>query len=223
MQPNTRRSFLTGSPQTLVASRLLRYPANTIFEVISDIANYKTFVPYCVGSHVTKYSNPAKDGKTYPEEAKLVIGFNDQASDEFCSRVYCVPNTTVEAVSGATNTSLPAKEIAHHNQRPPHSDDLSRQASVLSHLATTWTLNPYPYKPPPASATQPGQSHKNVQETSEIPGQERTEVRLHLEFQFANPIYSALSRAAAPKVAEKMIEAFEKRVQAVVEGRSRVK
>jgi len=39
-----------------------------------------------------------------------------------------------------------------------------------------------------------------------------------VEFQFANPVYAALSSAAAPRVAEKMIDAFEKRVKAVMEG-----
>lgn len=51
-----------------------------------------------------------------------------------------------------------------------------------------------------------------------MPGQERTEVNLVIEFQFSNPLYAALSSAAAPKVADKMIEAFENRVQAVMEG-----
>lgn len=58
----------------------------------------------------------------------------------------------------------------------------------------------------------------NHAETSPVPGQEKTEVSLAIEYEFANPMYGALSSAAAPKVAEKMIEAFEKRVKAVVEG-----
>lgn len=60
--------------------------------------------------------------------------------------------------------------------------------------------------------------HTNHEETSEVAGQEKTEVHLVVQFKFANPIYAALSQAAAPKVAEKMIDAFEKRVKAVVEG-----
>jgi coenzyme Q-binding protein COQ10 len=47
-----------------------------------------------------------------------------------------------------------------------------------------------------------------------------TDVNLVIEYQFANPVYAALSAAAAPKVAEKMIEAFENRVKAVAEGRA---
>ena len=124
----------------------------------------------------------------------------------------------VEAVSGTAETSLDAAEIAHHHSRPASDQDSTRRGDVLSHLSTRWTLRPYPYKPPPASAVDPGSAHKNLEETSPVPGLEKTEVHLAIEFKFANPMYAALSQAAAPKVAEKMIEAFEERVKKLVEG-----
>jgi len=228
VQPsNHRRTFLTNpfsGPQTLTAHRTLPYPRQIIYSIISDVDSYSTFLPYCRSSVVTKHSNSATaDGKSYPEEAQLVIGFNDDVSETFTSRVYCVPESVVEAVSGQTNTSLGAGEIEHHNVRPAAEQDPSRNATVLSHLLTRWRLHSYPYKPPPASATHPETTHKNHDETSPVPSQEKTEVNLDIEFQFANPVYAALSSAAAPKVAEKMIEAFEKRVKAVVEARSSVK
>jgi coenzyme Q-binding protein COQ10 len=74
------------------------------------------------------------------------------------------------------------------------------------------------YKPPPVAAVDKGSQHKNHEETNPVPGQEKTEVNLTIEYQFANPLYAALSSAAAPKVADKMIEAFENRVKAVLEG-----
>ena len=137
-------------------------------------------------------------------------------SEEFWSRVYCVPEKIVEAVSGATETTLPSEDIAHHNSRP--ADDPTRKDTVLTHLLTRWTLRPYPYKPPPASAVHPDTAHKNHDETSSLPGIEKTDVSLAIEFQFASPVYAALAQGAAGKVAEKMIEAFEGRVKAVVEG-----
>lgn len=222
---NSKRTFISNpfssnQPQTLTATRTLQYPHKTIYAIISDVSSYSTFLPYCAGSTVTKTSSPhPKTGKTYPEEGKLVIGFNGDVSEEFWSRVYCVPDTVVEAVSGNSETTLPAEEVSHHSQRPPAgSDDKTRNAKVLTHLLTRWSLKPFPYKPPPASATHPSTTHMNHAETSEIPGQEKTEVSLHMEFQFANPVYGALSQAAAPKVAEKMIEAFETRVKAIIEG-----
>lgn len=93
----------------------------------------------------------------------------------------------------------------------------------MAHLLTRWTLKPYPYKPPPTDALHADSTHKNLEGTNPMPGQEKTEVNLAIEFQFSNPLYAALSSAAAPKVAEKMIEAFENRVKAVVEGPGHVK
>ncbi|TKA55471.1 hypothetical protein B0A55_12349 [Friedmanniomyces simplex] len=221
-QRQTQRNFSNpfAGPQSLVATRTLPYPSKLIYSIISDVGNYSTFLPYCQSSTVTRTSQPAAaDGKTYPEEAKLVIGFNGDVSESFTSRVYCVPETIVEAVSGQTETQLSPEEVAHHSARLANGEeDASRRDTVLTHLMTRWTLRPYPYKPPPASAVHPETTHNNHNETSELPSQEKTDVTLAVEFQFANPVYAALSSAAAPRVAEKMIDAFEKRVRSVIEG-----
>ena len=58
---------------------------------------------------------------------------------------------------------------------------------MLTHLRSTWTV----------------ESIQNDQ----------TQVSLSVEFAFANPMYAALSGGVAPKVAEFMVKAFEKRVQ----------
>lgn len=221
-----RRTFLPNpftQNQTLTATRTLPYPSSVIFDIIKDVNAYNQFLPFCQGSEVTKNSNPTEDGKTYPEEAKLVVGFNGDIKEEFYSRIYCVPGRIVEAISGKTTTKLPADSIAHHNARPSADQDPSQDSKVMSQLLTRWTLKPYPYKPPPHDALHKSTYRKNVEETSDVPGQQKTEVNLTIEYQFSNPLYSALSQAAAPKVADKMIEAFEKRVRAVVEGPGHVK
>ncbi|CZT18416.1 uncharacterized protein RCC_04261 [Ramularia collo-cygni] len=221
-----RRNFLPNpftQNQTLTATRTLQYPSSIIFDIISDVNTYNQFLPFCQGSEVTKTSQPAEDGKTYPEEAKLVVGFNSDIKEEFYSRIYCVPGRIVEAVSGKTRTTLPADSISHHNARPSADHDPSQDTRVMAHLLTRWTLKPYPYKPPPHDALHKSTYQKNVENTNPLPGQQKTEVNLAIEFQFSNPLYAALSQAAAPKVAEKMIEAFEKRVRAVVEGPGHVK
>ncbi|KAK5110823.1 hypothetical protein LTR62_005534 [Meristemomyces frigidus] len=218
-----KRTFLSNpfsaTPQHLTATRTLHYPNKLIYDIISDVASYHTFLPYCQESVVTKRSQPALDGKTYPEEAKLVIGFNNDVSETFTSRIYCIPERIVEAVSGNAETTLSPDEISHHSPRPQNAaEDSSRKTTSISHILTRWTLKPYPYKPPPVSAMHPSTTHKNHDETSEIPSQERTDVTLKIDYLFANPMYAALSSAAAPKVAEKMIEAFERRVRSVIEG-----
>ncbi|KAK3670068.1 Coenzyme Q-binding protein coq10, mitochondrial [Recurvomyces mirabilis] len=223
LQQQHHRTFVTNpftpSPQSLTATRTLQYPSKLIYAIISDVGSYSTFLPYCQESVVTKHSQPASDGKEYPEEATLVIGFNNDVSEKFTSRVYCIPEQVVEAVSGEAETTLDPKDIAHHSPRSQStSSDASRANSKISSILTRWTLKPYPYKPPPLSALHPDTAHNNHNETSEIPSQERTEVNLTIDYQFANPMYAALSAAAAPKIADKMIDAFEKRVRSVIEG-----
>jgi coenzyme Q-binding protein COQ10 len=44
-----------------------------------------------------------------------------------------------------------------------------------------------------------------------------SDVKLHVEFKFTNPLYSAVSGAFAPKVAGVMVEAFEQRAKEVLE------
>lgn len=214
-----RRHFLPNpfsKPQTLSASRTLPYPSKVIYEVITDVASYKHFIPYCIDSEVLKYSNPAEDGKRYPEEAKLLIGFNGDVSESFWSRVYCVPERIVETVGGSTETSLPEDQIKHHNPRLPASEDPVRKNNVMKHLSTKWTLKPFPFKPAPEHAQNPETSHKNTTDTSKEASQEKTGVSLSIDYEFANPVYAALSAATSSVVADKMIEAFEKRVKAVV-------
>lgn len=234
LRPHTnhfRRPFVSElfnastSPQRLTASRTLPHPASLIYDVIADVDAYASFLPYCQASTVTKRSAPtATDGKTYPEEAYLSIGFNDSVAERFWSRIYCVPGRVVEAVAGSTETTLTPDEIRHHNPRPQREEDgdQTRNPQILSHLLTRWTLRPYCYKPPSASAMSSMSAYKNHEETSELLGQEMTEVNLAIEFQFANPMYAALSSAAAPMVAEKMIGAFERRVKSIVDGSANV-
>ncbi|KAF1987767.1 hypothetical protein K402DRAFT_445866 [Aulographum hederae CBS 113979] len=210
-----RRTFLTLPPQSLTANRTLPYPSSTVYAIIADVSSYQTFLPYCLSSRVTAWSAPHPETQqSYPSEATLVVGWGN-IKETFTSSIYCVPGRVVEAIGGATKTRLRDDEIAHHKKSsrrltspgtasvPEKPRDAGDQ-SILTHLSTRWTLRPFPYKPP-------------------VPGEDgtpkdRTEVMLSLEFQFANPVYAALSQAAAPKVAGMMIEAFEKRIREVIEG-----
>jgi coenzyme Q-binding protein COQ10 len=188
--------FASQSLQTLTASRVLPYDTKTLYAVVADIQSYHKFLPFCISSNVTKQSSPDADGKTWPEEAELVVGYKDVMRESFYSRVYCAPSDfIVESVSGETNTSVPAASIKHHNERPAASQDPARNATILTHLRSRWTLSPT------------GASPKM-----------QTQVNLVIDYQFANPLYTTLSAAAAPKVAEKMIEAFEMRAREVLKS-----
>jgi coenzyme Q-binding protein COQ10 len=208
--PRHSRAFLTPPKQNLTASRTLPYPAPAIYSIIADIPQYSTFLPYCTSSSVTSWSNPDQNGKKWPSEAKLVVGWKG-FEEAFISSIYCVPGSIVEAVGGNTKTTLSAEELAHYDLDGQRTSPAQASDGILTHLLTRWTVRPFPFKEPPKrGAAQEGESGGA--------SHEHTEVSLAIEFQFSNPVYSAMSGAVADKVAGVMIEAFEARVKQVLDG-----
>ncbi|TLD39580.1 cyclase/dehydrase family protein [Venturia nashicola] len=198
----TQRRFITPPTQTLNASRTLPYPSQAIYSIIADVERYSTFLPYCKSSKVTKWSRPDPNGKKWPSEAELVVGWKG-LEETFRSQIYCVPGSIVEAVGGRAVTTLRKDLIQHH--RDDFQSSSAVENGILTQLLTRWTVRDFPSKPPP-------------DESAGHPPKEHTQVSLTIEYQFSNPMYSAMSGAVADKVAGFMIEAFEGRVKAVLDG-----
>lgn len=226
-----RQTFVTlPTPhlQTLIATRTLPYPSRSIYSIIADVPSYPLFLPYCTGSKVTRWSNPDSQGQKWPEEAELRIGWKG-IEEKFRSRIYCVPGKVVEAVAGRTKTSLRKEDVAHHNDPPvspseePGSSNgpfglplsLNPRDGMFTHLLSRWTLRRIPYQPPPLRG-------KLQEEKTDAESKECTEVNLAIEFQFQNPVYSAMSSAVADSVAGVLIEAFEGRVRSVLGTKERL-
>jgi coenzyme Q-binding protein COQ10 len=178
--------------QILTAVRTLPYPSAPVYSIIADVPNYASFLPYCQRSSITKWSAPDKEyGRRWPSEGLLTSGFGG-ITESFVSRVYCVPGRYVESVGGDTNTSLKSETIAHHlEEGETQSGRQEGENGLLTHLRSKWTI--------------------------EAMEHQQTQVSLAVEFAFSNPMYAALSGGVAPKVAEFMIRAFEKRVQLILE------
>jgi coenzyme Q-binding protein COQ10 len=178
------------APQILTARRTLPYPSAPIYSIIADVPSYASFLPYCQRSDITHWSAPDKAyGRRWPSEGILTSGYG-QITESFKSRVYCVPGKIVESVGGDTETNLPTSAISHYLDGSTGSGQSAGDNGLLRHLRSTWTI--------------------------EELGGNKTEVRLSIEYAFANPIYAALSGGVAPKVAEAMIRAFETRVVALL-------
>jgi len=124
--------------------------------------------------------------------------------EKFRSKIYCVPDSIVEAVGGTGVTTL-KKDLIKHHEEEARSANKAVEDGILTHLLTRWTVRDFPYKPPP-------------EESAGHPAKEHTQVSLTIEYQFSNPMYSAMSGAVADKVAGAMIEAFEGRVEAILDG-----
>ncbi|KAK2028505.1 polyketide cyclase/dehydrase and lipid transporter [Colletotrichum zoysiae] len=182
-RPPPRRPFFNlpnlsaTESQTLTASRTMPYPSTQLYDVISDVDAYDSFVPYCAQSRVTQWTAPDASGRRWPLQADLRVGWGG-FEETFTSRLHCVPGTSVEAVSGADVEGA----------SPGNGGE---GGAVFRSLVTKWQLRPL------TSGT-------------------GTEVDLVIRFQFANPLYSAVSAAVSEKVAGVMIQAFEKRVKAIL-------
>lgn len=208
LRPQARRSFITlpgTESQSLSATRILPYNSSSLYTLIADVDSYSSFVPYCVESKVTKRSGPDKNGQRWPAEADLKVGWGGY-EEKFTSRLFCVPGSVVEALSGDAVTEISQADLSHH------SATLNAPAAanaIFQSLSTRWTVKPFHYKPPTG--------HPQTDKTTH-PARDQTEVHLTLNFQFSNPIYAALSKAVAPKVAGMMIEAFEVRARRLLDG-----
>ncbi|KHN95398.1 cyclase/dehydrase family protein [Metarhizium album ARSEF 1941] len=138
--PSSCRPFfsLPGSPpgsdtQTITAIRTLPYAQHPLYQLISDVDSYSSFVPYCAHSRVTQWSHPDQDGRKWPTLADLHVGWGG-FNEVFTSRLRCVPGVLVEAVSGN-----------------PASVDAKAASAVFKSLVTRWHLTPIRRDPSPAT------------------------------------------------------------------------
>ncbi|KAI1261248.1 hypothetical protein F5Y18DRAFT_206755 [Xylariaceae sp. FL1019] len=206
-----RRTFLSSllqnlpnSPeatQTLTASRRLPYNHKHLYTLISDIDSYSSFLPYCSSSRVTQWTSTPDPiyNRKWPTCADLTAGWGG-LEQTYTSRVHCIPGSVVEALSGdGAKSGIPADVLAAHGL----TDELGNgnsgrgvdEEGVFKTLVTTWTVAPI-----------------------KVEGDRRewSDVHLNIRFQFANPLYGAVSSAVADKVAPFMIEAFVKRARKVL-------
>lgn len=215
----TTRPFISNplTPiQTLSASSILPYHAAPIYNLIADIASYPSFLPYCTSSTITSTSSPdPTHHKTWPRTAELRVGWGSY-NELFRSSVYCHPYHILEAVAGDAKPTIPRDKLPHYYDSPAQNTNTSNPSGgqennpIFTSLLTRWTLYEFPFKPAPPDgrSAQEGSASK--------PSESRTEVALTIEVRFASAVYSALSQAAAPKVAGMMVEAFERRAREVL-------
>ena len=225
-------SSLAPGIQTLKHSRTLPYPHSHIFNIISSISSYPEFLPYVRSAtiHATAPSppptsspsssaptsapsSPSSSSPSYPTLASINVGFSS-ISETLISRVHCHPYHTIEAVSGSANPSLPPPPSPSSSTSSPAAGSpsaaVSSPSSLFSHLLTTWTLTPFPYKPPAG-----GKDRPSPQDSADAPAKEQTQVVLRIEFQLRNPVYAAMAKQFGEGVGGLMVDAFEKRAEQV--------
>jgi coenzyme Q-binding protein COQ10 len=173
--------------------------------LIADVDSYSKFIPYCTDSKVIEWSAEDADGKRWPAKADLTVGWGGY-EETFTSKLLCAPHSALEALGGDAQPTIQRELLKHHSSTI---NAPSTANNIFTSLSTRWTIRPFHYKPPSGHP----QTDKAV-----YPSQDQTEVNLDIKFQFSNPVYAALSKAVAPKVAAMMIEAFEKRARTLLDG-----
>ncbi|KAI5964063.1 coq10 [Candida pseudojiufengensis] len=89
-----KRSFFGNSkPQTYSISKKLNGNSNQLYKIVSDVSNYKNFVPFVEDSFISK-----RDSRKQPSKAGLKIGWKD-ITEQFECKLDCIENEKVIARS----------------------------------------------------------------------------------------------------------------------------
>ncbi|PYH42673.1 ubiquinone-binding COQ10-like protein [Aspergillus saccharolyticus JOP 1030-1] len=198
---NNNNSDPSSRTRRLTATRTLPYPPTPLFEVISDVQSYASFLPFLTASTVTHRDPTTR----YPTRAFLTVGYGP-LSETFTSKVDCDPERlTVTAQSGARfgvekkdGQDAPAAAAGGFGGFGfPGAEE-----GIFEYLSTKWEL---------ADVTaEMGGSGAGA------PTQKMTRVHLEIGFEFKNQWHATMMSAVEGQMAGVMIEAFEKRIGEVV-------
>lgn len=191
-----RRTFLSNllpsdnnKPLTINVTRTLPYPRAALYDLIVDVDSYSTFLPFCSHSRVTAWSapDPTTNGTRWPTEGELTVGYGPVVQS-YTSRIVCVPGKSVEALSGNEEHAVAAKDGGKN---------------PFKQLVTKWTVEDAP-APRVVVGDESGESGEN---------RDWTRVDLDMRLRLEDPFLQMMLAKVAGETAEKMIEAFEKRVR----------
>ena len=197
-------------PHTISTRRTLPYSPSQVYRLIADIDSYSAFLPFCGTSKVTHWTRPDASGERWPARADLTVGWGP-FTENYTSRVYCIPGSVVEAVSGAARTSIPAAELGKHGRDSNADDGAAGVAGgIFDSLVTRWTVHP---RSSSESSKAAGGGLKGQSST------ESTDVTLSVRFQFANPALGFAVGNVADDMANQMVHAFEERARKLYEKR----
>ncbi|KZV68137.1 hypothetical protein PENSPDRAFT_634771 [Peniophora sp. CONT] len=176
--------------QTYHERKILPYTRSQLYAVVSDVAQYSRFVPYCATSTITSPPKPypAAGQDATRMEAQLGVAFGP-FSESYISTVTCVPNLSVEAVA-------------------------SSSTPLFKSLTTTWRFQPAsPASPHPSAA--PPLAGSNASLTADNANAGPTLLTLDLAYAFASPLHAGVAGAFFGQVSAAMVKAFEERCRAV--------
>jgi len=178
-------------PQTYQERKVLPYTCRQLYAVVSDVASYASFVPFCAHSRILVPLTPAPtpdSPNAQQMKAELTVAFL-AFTERYTSRVTCVPYKSVQAVA-------------------------SSATPLFKTLETTWGFQPASHRSPRLrnSTCSLSRTTKVITAPDDVGP---TLVSLDLSFAFANPLHAAVSGAFFGKVSTLMVKAFEDRCMKV--------
>ncbi|KAK4228274.1 coenzyme Q-binding protein COQ10, mitochondrial [Podospora fimiseda] len=181
-------------PKTLSAQKTLPYPPSKIYSLISDINSYSLFLPHCTHSLITQTTPPPFH---LPSLADLTVGYGP-LTQSYTSHVYCIPSPEkyiVEAISGNADSSIPLSILSKHGYDINSAEGRKKtDGGIFERLVTRWEVLPV------------GQE------------EQKSDVRLRVTFQFANPVLGFAAGGVADMKIDEMVEAFERRARVLFGG-----
>ncbi|KAF9451686.1 hypothetical protein P691DRAFT_662643 [Macrolepiota fuliginosa MF-IS2] len=84
--------------------KILPYSQKELYDVVSDVASYPRFVPFCTGSRILRslVSELGPSSRKLTMDAELTVGFLS-FKESYVSKVTCVPHESVKAVASSTS------------------------------------------------------------------------------------------------------------------------
>lgn len=179
------------------------YSPRQLYSLVSDVPSYSSFIPFCTSSNVLAEGSGKRrrtiewkpNDQPFEVDAELKVGFGG-LEERYISKVVGRPfeSVTVGLWPGSA-----------HNQAT------AEQTPLFNSLITTWSFSPASsISPHPTHDTTPSTHHLPNSSKSRSPDDAPTLLTIDLAFSFANPLHRIASQAVLPKVADKMVEAFEK-------------
>lgn len=197
--PHSRVTKWVTTPTTTI-------PPNTTTNTTNHNAPQQGTAPGAAATAAATATAAPPPGTRHPALADLTVGWGP-FTQTYTSRVYCVPGSVVEAVSGSAATSIPA-DVLRSVGYPPHSPkrgvgegEGEKMEGIFESLVTRWTVKPVA-RPTAAAAG----------------GGEWSEVVLSVTFRFANPALGFAVGQLADEKADEMVEAFEGRARKLYGG-----
>lgn len=211
--------------------KVLPYRPSELYHIVSDVASYPQFIPFCTGSRILRKSLPSSPrpsastslpAQSITMDAELTVGFLS-FKESYTSKVTCRPNESVEAVASSSTplfkTLTTTWRFQPVSSRSPQFLDNTGTFHPQSHPQSKFKATSA--FPPPQSrdrhalaSSQAGSSAGSVappKDTDTAP----TLVKLDVSFAFASPVHAAVSAAFFGQVSKRMVEAFEERCQYV--------